>query len=146
MGAADGGDSGVKWDEYIRAFGAALASIASFLWGGFDFILIVLLVAILLDYVSGIVVAALKKELSSKKGLAGMLKKVLYLLIVAVGQIVDTVMNAGGAIRGLVIGYLIANEGLSILENCARGGAPVPKKLIDALEQLRGDDNDDKTV
>ena len=64
----------------------------------------------------------------------------MYLLIVSVGHIIDTAINGGGAIRALVIGFLMANEGLSVIENCARCGLPIPQKLIAALDQLKGDD------
>lgn len=95
-----------------------------------------------LDYLTGVLVAAAQKELSSKVGFKGIAKKVIILALVAVGHILDTHVLGGGAVcRSAVSGFYIANEGISILENAAELGLPLPKKLIDVLKQLR-DDND----
>ncbi|MDR1001811.1 MAG: phage holin family protein [Oscillospiraceae bacterium] len=65
-----------------------------------------------------------------------LLKKMLYFAIVAVAHIVDKATNLGGSLRTLVIAFLVANEGISILENCGRSGLPIPKRLMDVLEQI----------
>ena len=135
----------MRWDDAIKVVTSALCSLATFLWGRADWWIYALIALLVLDFISGLSAAYIegtrtgKKGLSSKKCLAGILKKVMYLLVVSVGHIVDTAINGGGAIRALVIGFLMGNEGLSIIENCARCGLPIPKKLVEALEQLRGD-------
>ena len=80
--------------------------------------------------------------MSSEVGFKGIAKKVLIMGLVAVGHILDTHILGGGAVcRSAVIGFYIANEGISILENSAKLGLPLPKKLIAVLKQLK-DDND----
>lgn len=82
-------------------------------------------------------------KVNSKKGSAGILKKVLFFCVVAVAHIVDSATGAGGVLRALTIGFLLANESISILENCGRCGIPLPKRLLEILEQLKnaGDGN-----
>ena len=130
--------------KYIIHFvTASLASIVTFLWGGADWWLLALVAMLVTDYLSGIIAAFINHELSSRKGWSGILKKCMFLLVVAVGHIIDTAVGGGGSLRALVIGFLLANEGLSILENCGRCGLPIPERLLAALEQLRGESHSD---
>ena len=108
-----------------------------YLLGGIDIALQCLLIAIVLDYVSGIIKAFITKQLSSKIGFKGIIKKVGLLLIVMLGVLVDRVTGDTGAIRTLVIYYFVANEGLSIIENLSLAGVPIPKDLKKALKALR---------
>ena len=114
-----------------------------YLWGGFDVAIQCLLIAIVLDYISGIIKAFVLKNLSSSIGFKGILKKVGVLVIVALAVLIDRVTGESGAIRTLVIYYFVANEGLSIVENLAQAGLPIPKVIKDALKTLKkgGKDN-----
>lgn len=114
-----------------------------YLWGGFDVAMQCLLVAIFLDYISGIIKAFVRKELSSSIGFKGIVKKVGVLVIVALAVLIDRVTGESGAIRTLVIYYFVANEGLSIIENAGKAGLPIPHSIREALEALKkqGDDN-----
>ena len=114
-----------------------------YLWGGFDVAMQCLLVAIVLDYISGIIKAFVRKELSSSIGFKGIVKKVGVLVIVALAVLIDRVTGESGAIRTLVIYYFVANEGLSIIENAGKSGLPIPHSIREALEALKkqGDDN-----
>lgn len=111
----------------------------TFVWlvGGIDVALQCLLVAIVIDYVSGIIKAYNTKTLSSNIGFRGILKKVGILLIVMLAVLVDRVTIDNGGIRTLVIYYFVANEGLSILENLAQAGLPIPKSLKNALKVIK---------
>ena len=122
-----------------RGIGAAIAALATFLWGHPDSWLLALIALVTLDYITGIVAAVLEKKLSSRAGFHGILKKLLLFVVVAVAHIIDTATGLGGVLRSAVIGFLAANEGISILENSARCGLPVPKKLLEILEQLRAE-------
>ena len=125
--------------QLITAIGAA---VCGFLFGRMDGLMYALIAFMALDYLTGVLVAAAQKELSSKVDFKGIAKKVIILALVAVGHILDTHVLGGGAVcRSAVSGFYIANEGISILENAAELGLPLPKKLIDVLKQLR-DDND----
>lgn len=128
------------WD-IIRWIGAALAAVATYIFGGADKWLLGLLVVMALDYISGVIAAVIEHKLSSKKGFIGILKKLLILCIVAVAHIVDTATSAGGVLRALTIGFLLANECISVLENAGRCGIPLPQKLLTVLEQLRDSGN-----
>ena len=125
--------------DFLRWLLAGIAAAFTYFFGGADKLLISLAALVLLDYLSGIGAAAIHKELSSKRGLAGIIKKTLLFCIVAVANIVDTATDAGGVLRSLTIGFLAANEGISVLENTARCGVRWPNKLMAALEQLRGE-------
>ena len=114
----------------------ALAGVCTALWGRPDGWLYALLACVLLDYVTGVTAAWMTQTLSSRTGFAGLLKKVLILLIAALANVMDTILGAGGVLRSMVLGFYIANEGLSLLENAARCGVPVPERLKSALGQL----------
>lgn len=124
-------------EHWFNAIISAIATTFIFLIGGFDVAISCLLIAIALDYVSGILKAFINKNLSSEIGLKGILKKVGVLVIVMLGVLVDRVAGETGAIRTLVIYYFVANEGLSIVENLGEAGLPIPKKLKEALKALK---------
>ena len=124
-------------EHWFNAIVSAIATTFVFLIGGFDIAISCLLIAIALDYVSGILKAFINKNLSSEIGLKGILKKVGILVIVMLGVLIDRVAGETGAIRTLVIYYFVANEGLSIVENLGEAGLPIPKKLKEALKALK---------
>ena len=107
-----------------------------YLLGGVDVALQCLLVMIILDYISGIASAIYNKNLDSKIGLKGILKKFMYLVIVCVSVIIDKIIGNTGVVRTLVIYFFVANDGLSIIENMGKMDIPLPKKLINTLNQL----------
>ena len=113
--------------------------------GGMDGLLIALVVFITIDYITGIMCAIIDKKLSSAIGFRGICKKALILMLVGVANIVDVhVVGTGSALRGAVICFYLSNEALSLFENAAHIGLPIPDKLRDALAQLHGRDNKDK--
>ena len=107
--------------------------------GGMDGMLIALIVLMSLDYISGVMCAIADRKLSSAIGFKGICKKVLILMLVGVANVVDVhVIGSGNALRGAVVCFYLSNEGLSLLENAAHIGLPVPDKLREALAQLHG--------
>lgn len=108
-----------------------------YLLGGLDVALSCLLIAIVLDYVSGLIKAFVTKNLSSKIGVKGIIKKVSVLLIVMLSVLVDRVTGETGAIRTLVIYYFVANEGLSIIENLGQVGVPIPQTIKKSLKVMK---------
>ena len=124
-------------DKIISVILANIATTFIYLFGGIDVALQCLLIAIVLDYISGMIKAFNTKTLSSSIGFNGILKKVGVLIIVMLAVLVDRVTLDNGGIRSLVIYYFVANEGLSILENLAVAGLPIPKKLKDALKVIK---------
>ncbi|MBP5592869.1 MAG: phage holin family protein [Clostridia bacterium] len=125
--------------EVINSISSLVITTLIYLLGGMDIALTCLLIAIVLDYVSGIIKAYETKELSSKIGARGIVKKVAILIVIMLAVLVDRATGESGAIRTLVIYYFVANEGLSIIENLAKAGVPIPKKLRDALKTLKKD-------
>ena len=108
-----------------------------YLVGGLDVAMIALLVAIVLDYISGVIKGYITKQLSSQTGFRGIVKKVAILIIVMLAVLVDRVTGDTGAIRTLVIYYFVANEGLSIIENLGQAGVPIPQSIKKALKALK---------
>ncbi len=105
--------------------------------GGCDGLLYALLAFITIDYVTGIMCAIADHTLSSEVGAKGIAKKVLIFLLVGIGHILDTqVIGNGSVLRTAVIFFYLSNEGVSLLENAAHLGLPIPEKLKDVLEQL----------
>ena len=119
--------------------------------GGLDGLMIALVIFVVLDYVTGIMCAIADKKLSSSVGFKGICRKVLIFLLVGVAHIVDLhVVGSGSVLRGAVVCFYLSNEGVSMLENAAHLGLPVPEKLKVILEQLHdrevpGDPTDSNT-
>lgn len=129
--------------QYIfAAMGGSLGAVL----GGFDGFLYALIVFVVVDYMTGVMVGILNKELSSQIGFRGIFKKVVIFSLVAVAHIIDThVIQNGSVLRTTVIFFYLSNEGISILENAALIGLPIPKKMKDVLEQLKeNEDHEDK--
>ena len=130
-------------DKFIHTITAAICGIFGFLYGKADGLIYALLVFIILDYVTGLTVACINKKLSSDVGYKGIAKKGVILIIVSIGNIVDIYILGGGAVcRSTVIGFYLANEGISILENAGNLGIPLPKKLVAVLKQLKNDNKE----
>ncbi len=134
------------WTKIQMAVAAVGGWLGYFL-GGADGLLIALIVLAALDYVTGIMCAISDKKLSSKVGFRGIFKKMLIFMLVGVGHIVDTnVVGTGSALRSAVLCFYISNEGLSVLENTAHLGLPVPDKLKEILTQLHNRSDKDNTT
>ena len=105
--------------------------------GGWDGLLYALIAFVVIDYVTGVMCAISNHTLSSEVGFKGICRKVLIFLLVGIGSILDAhVIGSGSVLRTAVIFFYISNEGVSILENAARLGLPVPEKIKVILEQL----------
>ena len=140
------------WDKIVKWLCAAGGAVAGLL-GEWDVTLTVLSVMMCVDYLSGVIVAACGRSpktetggLNSKIGFIGLAKKGFIMLMVLVAALLDRVIGTDGTMfRSMAVGYYIANEGLSVLENAALLGVPFPAKMRKALEILRdkGDKDDE---
>lgn len=121
------------WGTITGVVGVA----AEILFGAWSDALAALVVAMLIDYVSGVIAAYINPALSlnSQRGFRGILKKIMILLLVSLGHVLDTAMHQQ-IICIAVTYFFLGNEGLSIVENAAKAGVPIPTKLRDQLEQL----------
>lgn len=105
--------------------------------GGCDGLLYALLAFVVVDYITGVMCAVADKRLSSEVGFKGICRKVLIFLLVGIANILDVqVIGTGSVLRTAVIFFYISNEGVSLLENAAHLGLPVPEKMKEVLEQL----------
>ncbi len=120
-----------------------IGSVFIFLIGGFDNMFISLLIFIVIDYITGIIKAIYQHKLNSKIGINGILKKIGYIFIVVIATLFDYLIGDSTlAVRSLVIYFFISNEAISILENWALMGLPLPKKIFQVFESLN--DNNKK--
>lgn len=127
---------------WVKLVFAGLCGMFSYIFGGLDAMLKILITMMVIDYLTGISAAVYRKELCSRTGFNGILKKATILCIVACGHLLGDMMGAT-EIRHTVIGFYIANEGISIIENAADLGVPMPQKVIDILNKFKERKNDD---
>ena len=127
-----------KLFDYIKFLIIALGTGFTWLFGVWDIPLIVLVVFMVLDQLTGVIRGYVNKELSSDVGLKGIARKCVILIVLIVAVMLDRLLNTGSwMFRTMVAYFYIANEGISLLENCASLGAPIPEKLKNALIQLK---------
>lgn len=123
-----------------------MEGVLGWLFGGMDGFLYALIVFVICDYLTGVMAACVRKDLSSEIGFKGIARKVTIFLLVAVANIIDVdIIQTGNAVRTAVVFFYLSNEGISILENAAVIGLPIPKKLKTVLLQISEEEesNDD---
>ncbi len=124
------------WNTMQMVFAAVGGWLGYFL-GGCDGLLIALVVFAVVDYITGVMCAISDKKLSSEVGFRGICRKVLIFFLVGVANILDVqVIGTGSILRTAIIFFYLSNEGVSLVENAAHLGLPVPEKLKAVLEQL----------
>jgi toxin secretion/phage lysis holin len=122
----------------VQIIFAAIGGWLGWLLGGWDGFLYALVAFVMIDYLTGLMAAAVEKKLSSEVGFRGIFKKILIFMLVGIGSILDRqIIGDGSVLRTAVIFFYISNEGISIIENAGRIGLPIPQKLKDILEQLK---------
>jgi toxin secretion/phage lysis holin len=142
----------VKVKYLILTIVGSLGSLASYLFGGFDKLLIALIIFMIIDFLSGLILAIVFKKssktkygrVSSEAGIKGLAKKIFILFLVALAEQLDIVLGTNLVRDGAVIAF-ISMEGVSILENSTLAGLPVPRMIKNALEVLsKGEDKKDE--
>lgn len=124
---------------------AVVATFFTYLFGGWDVAIGILIVFMCLDYATGVIVAYQNNLLDSEVGFKGLVKKFMILVILIVAVMLDRLMNTGTWVfRTLVCYFYIANEGISLLENVSNLGVKIPDKLKDALVQLNKDESEEQ--
>ena len=130
------------WAKLQLAISAIGGWLGYFL-GGVDGLMTALIIFMATDYVTGLMCAVVDKQLSSRVGFRGLFKKMLIIILVGIAHIVDLhVVGAGEALRSAVICFYLSNEGLSLVENAAHLGLPIPEKLKAVLAQLHDKANE----
>lgn len=124
------------WTGIQIAF-SAIGGFIGWLLGGFDGFLYALIAFAVIDYITGVMCAISDKRLSSEVGFKGICRKVLIFVLVGIGNLVGVyVLGEAGVLRTAVIFFYLSNEGVSLLENSAHLGLPIPQTLKSVLEQL----------
>ena len=124
------------WNVIQLVF-AAIGGWLGWFLGGCDGLLYALIAFVVIDYLTGVMCAINDRNLSSEVGFRGICRKVLIFLLVGIANILDVqVIGTGSVLRTAVIFFYISNEGVSLLENAARLGLPVPDAIKVVLEQL----------
>lgn len=136
------------WNVIQMVFAGVGGWLGYFL-GGYDGLLYALVIFMAADYITGVMCAVSDKKLSSAVGFKGICRKVLILMLVGIANLLDVqVIGTGAVLRTAVIFFYLSNEGVSLLENAAHLGLPIPEKLKGILAQLHdraesdGDDNE----
>lgn len=124
-------------ENSLKAIIAVIGGFLSYYLGGVNTLLTALITLMILDYISGVVAAWFEKKLNSAIGFKGIIRKVMMLVLVAVAVQIDIVTGTNGITRSAVICFLLANEGLSILENLTRMDIGIPPIIKDALQALK---------
>ena len=134
-----------KMEKVFNSTVAVVATFFTYLFGGWDAAIGILIVFMCLDYASGVIVAYQNNLLDSEVGFKGLVKKFMILVILIVAVMLDRLMNTGTWVfRTLVCYFYIANEGISLLENVSNLGVKIPDKLKDALVQLNKDESEEE--
>ena len=124
--------------NYFKVIVAAIGTGLTWLFGSWDTALVVLIAFMVLDYITGLLRAWMNKEVSSDVGLKGIARKTVIFIVLIVAVLLDRLLNTGTWVfRTLICYFYIANEGISLLENCAGLGLPIPERLKDSLAQLK---------
>ncbi|MCL2638354.1 MAG: phage holin family protein [Oscillospiraceae bacterium] len=122
------------YETFLVGAGAVLG----FMFGELDGLFYALIALVVLDYMSGVAVAIARKCLSSEIGFRGICKKIMVFIVVAVANIIDTrVVESGSALRTAALFLFISNEGVSLLENAACLGLPIPARLMNVLQEIK---------
>ena len=133
-------------ERYIDIFTSIwgwTTSLFIFIWGSWTNLFAIFLVLIVLDFIIGVLAGFINKELSSYKGTYGIAKKVMVIFVIAVAHILDLILGTGDIIRNATLSFYCVIEIISITENLAKSGIPIPEKVLDAL-QIIGDKSKDK--
>ena len=132
--------------NWIQLIFSAVGGWLGWFLGGCDGLLYALIAFVVLDYITGVMCAVIDHELSSSIGARGIFKKAVIFILVGVGHILDTyVIGTGAVLRTAIIFFYISNEGVSLLENAAHLGLPIPEKLKAVLQQLHKKSEEDDT-
>lgn len=135
-----------KAEVLLGGIVSVLGTVTCHFFGAWNVALEALVVAMILDYISGVLAAYINPNLAlnSQRGLKGIIKKMMLLMLVVVAHYIGLVLGQEDIVRSAAIFYILGNEGLSIIENLAKAGLPIPPVLKKSLEQLQDKDNKDK--
>lgn len=130
--------------NYIKVIFALIGGVSGWLLGGFDSIIYALIAFVVIDYITGVMLAIQEKNISSEIGFKGISKKIMIFALVTVANIIDQqVLGSGSSLRTMLIMFYLANEGISILENASKIGLPIPNKLKNTLQEINDNESEE---
>mgnify|MGYP002511570007 FL=1 len=125
------------WSLILQFIFTTIGNWLGWFLGGYDGLLLTLIVFVGIDYITEVMCAIVDKKLSSEIGFKGIFKKILIFALVGIGNILDIqVIGNGSVFRTAVIFFYLSNVGICLLENVNYLGLPIPEILRDVLEQL----------
>lgn len=131
--------------KIFHIISAIFGGIIGFMFGEITGVLVALVVLMCIDYATGVIKGYITQRLSSNAGFRGIARKVIILMLVSVAHIIDVyVIQSGAIVMNATIMFYIGNEGISILENCAEIGVPLPPALIRTLKQISEEKKENK--
>ena len=131
-------------DDFLMVF--QHEDFRTFIYSG-DFNLItILFILMVIDIITGLAKAVKNKNLWSRKSLLGFARKILVFLIITVSNLLDLLMNMNGTVVLATVTFYILNEVLSITENSAQIGIPLPDKLMEVIEVMNKKSETQKKV
>lgn len=134
----------MNWKYNFDIVCAFTGGVLTYLFGGLDIFIKVLCAFMIIDYITGVTASFIDNQWNSETGFKGTLKKCTILIMVIMAVFIDRLLNIDSfIIRNAVTSFIIANEGISILENMGRIGIPIPIRLKQALEQLKKEGEED---
>jgi toxin secretion/phage lysis holin len=130
-----------KTIDYLKIIFSLIGGVLGCFFGDINSLFYALVAFVVLDYITGILLAIHDKKISSEIGFKGISKKIIIFILVGVGNVIDQyIIGAGSSLRTLLIMFYLSNEGFSILENASSIGLPVPQKLKNVLQNLNDSD------
>jgi toxin secretion/phage lysis holin len=127
-----------KMVNMIKVFLIFSGTMVGWFFGSLDSLFYALIIFVLIDYITGVIVAFQQKKISSLIGFRGINKKMMIFVLVAMGNIIDQyVIRSGNTLKTMLIMFYLSNEGISIIENIGIMGVPIPKKLKNAVKKLQ---------
>lgn len=122
--------------NYVKILAGFFGMVFGYMYGDLNSVFFVLCCLVVIDFLSGILAAAYNAELNSHKCYEGIIRKIFIMIMVSLGHLVDIAISQTICMN-IILFFYIANESLSITENAAKIGLPIPKKIIRLLEQLK---------
>ena len=130
--------------DVIDFLTASIVGFAAYFFGGLDGFMQVLMILVVIDYISGVIAAGMRHEISSAAGFNGIARKVFIFALVGISHVIDQqFLGDSATLRTAVCMFYIGNEGVSILENADKLGIPLPKVLMKNFRQFRQEHHDD---
>ena len=133
-------------DNKVEVQIKSLQTFQDFFYSGDEKFLYFLIILMCVDIITGFAKAIKNENLWSKRSFRGIAKKTLIFCIIILANVIDMILNLNGALITLTVLYYIANEGVSIVENCAEMDVLVPEQIKEKLKVMNEDDKNDKEV